>query len=602
MYKSIDFKNVILEDSEFKHRRDLVKEYIRELEIERLMYNFYVNAKIKSDSKPYRGWEAVDCGIRGHFVGHYLSACAKFGYIDNELDLIDRAKEIVRIMAMCQNEDGYLSAFPKEDIDELESQEDKGAWAPYYTFHKIIQGLLDSYYYLHIKEALNIAKKFAYYIKNRFDNLSYWKIDGILRCSKLNPKNEFGGIGDCLYTLYEYTQDKNILELAKIFDRSYFLEPLVNGEDTLSNLHSNTHLPMILSAIHRYELLGEEKYKKAAFIFYELLRGRLFANGNSSSKAPNGVQGKTSNKAEHWGEYGNLTDKLTGGESESCCAHNTERLLSKLFSHKNDIRYLDHIEELKYNSVLNSASNKTGLSQYHQPMGTGAKKLFSSKEDSFWCCTGSGIEAMSELNNNIYFINKEEILVNCFISSSVNIKDMKFIQETYYPDKLKSTIRVETKEEKMFTIAFKTARIANIYVNNENIELDYSNDFIQISRSFKNNDLITIDIKADLNIVNLKGTDNVGAIRYGNILLAQLGDAEYIRNINDTNLNKVLKKSVNDRLEFYIESDNSEIIKFIPLFRIEDEVYTVYINLNKESLNGREYRHVKDGSDAYSDL
>lgn len=601
MYQNIDLRNVTLGDSEFKHRRDLVKQYIKELDVERLMHNFRINAGIESSAKPYGGWEAPDVGIRGHFVGHYLSTCAKFGYIDNESDLIERTKCIVHIMRECQREDGYLSAFPEQDIDELESENDNGAWAPYYTFHKIIQGLLDAYYYANIKEAINIATKFACYIKKRFDNLSYWKIDRILNCTKLNPKNEFGGIGDCLYTLYEYTHDENMIELAKIFDRSYFLEPLERGEDVLNNLHSNTHLPMISAAIHRYELLGEEKYKKLSFTFYEFLRGRLFANGNSSSGAPNGIPGRTSSRAEHWGEYGYLVDKLTGGESESCCAHNTEKILSKLFKYKNDIRYLDHLEELKYNSVLNSASSITGVSQYHQPMGTGAKKVFSTKEDSFWCCTGSGIEAMSELANNIYFIDGNKILINGFISSTVQMDGVKLIQESLYPDKLKSTIKVETKEEKMFSIILKTSHIDELYVNNEKVDLEYNNDYTEIRRSFQSGDTITIKIKADLNIVYLKGSGSIAAIKYGNILLAQVGDKEYITEINERKINKVIKKSEDDKLEFYIENEQKEKIKFIPLFRIEDETYTVYINLTKSPVKERAYQQVKDGSEAYSD-
>lgn len=599
MYQNINLRNVVLEDSEFKKRRELVKKYVKELDVERLMHNFKINAGLESNAEPYGGWEAPDCGIRGHFVGHYLSTCAKFGYIDNDNELIDKVKNIVDIMKQCQRQDGYLSAFPDSDIDELESEEDKGAWAPYYTFHKIIQGLLDAYIYVDIKEGLDISLKFAYYIKQRFDNLSYWKIDGILKCSKLNPKNEFGGIGDCIYTLYEYTHNEDILNLAKIFDRSYFLDPMVRGEDILSNLHSNTHLPMISASIHRYELLGEDRYKKIAFNFYEFLRGRLFANGNSSSKAPNGIEGRTSNRAEHWGEFGYLEDKLTGGESESCCAHNTEKILTKLFKYNNDIRYLDHIEELKYNSVLNSASSNSGLSQYHQPMGTGAKKVFSNKEDSFWCCTGSGIEAMSELASDIYFIEENKVLINGFIPSKVQIENILLVQETSYPDNLKSTITIRGKEENVLTIVLKTNHLSELYVNNQKIELDYSNDYTEITRCFKDNDIITIKIKADLSIEYLKGTEDIGAIKYGNILLAQVGDKEYIKEINSNNLNNVFIRSQEEQLEFYVNSDDEEKVRFIPLYMIEDEVYTVYINLSKKLEEKRLSEKVNDGSEAY---
>ena len=46
-------------------------------------------------------------------------------------------------LAECQRKlgSGYLSAFPEEFIDRVESQ--KRVWAPWYTLHKILAGLLD---------------------------------------------------------------------------------------------------------------------------------------------------------------------------------------------------------------------------------------------------------------------------------------------------------------------------------------------------------------------------------------------------------------------------------------------------------------------------
>lgn len=426
MYQNFDLKDVKIISGEFKYRRDKTKEYLKELQIDSLLYNFRIVAnRDTKNSKPYGGWEAPEVGIRGHFVGHYISVCSKFAYGDNDEEFKTIVNNFIYELKKCQLDNGYLSAFPESDIDELESHEDIGAWAPYYTFHKIIQGLLDAYYYVENKDALQMAIKFAYYIKGRFEKLSYWKIDGILRCSKLNPKNEYGGIGDSLYTLYDYTKDNNIFELAKLFDRDYFLQPLLEEKDLLDNLHANTHLPMIQAILHRYDITNDVKFKNIAFNFYEFLLGRIFANGNSSSKAPNGNPEKTSGKAEHWGEYGILIDKLTGGESESCCAHNTEKILNKLFRYSNDVRYLNHLDDLKFNSILSSISHNSGLSQYHQPMGVGAKKNFATKFDSFWCCMGSGIEAMSELQNNIYFYDDNKVLINSLINSELNFKNVK---------------------------------------------------------------------------------------------------------------------------------------------------------------------------------
>src|SRR5690606_3847163 len=245
--------------------------------------------------------------------------------------------------------------------------------------------------------------------------------------------------------------------LAQYFDRDYFLAPLAEGEDILENLHANTHLPIIISAMHRYELTGEEKYKLAAVHFYQFLRGRTFANGSNSSKATDYLEGAVSEKSEHWGAYGSLGDALTGGESESCCAHNTERILERLFQWSQDVEYLDHMESLKYNAIINSASCETGLSQYHQPMGSCAVKKFSDPYDSFWCCTASGVEAMSELQKNIWFKDTDMILLNSFISSAVHWKEknVKITQHTQFPDALTSTLVVSADKPTTFTLVLK---------------------------------------------------------------------------------------------------------------------------------------------------
>ncbi len=601
MYQNFDLKDVKIISGEFKYRRDKTKEYLKELQIDSLLYNFRIVAnRDTKNSKPYGGWEAPKVGIRGHFVGHYISACSKFAYGDNDEEFKTIVNNFIYELKKCQLDNGYLSAFPESDIDELESHEDIGAWAPYYTFHKIIQGLLDAYYYVENKDALQMAIKFAYYIKGRFDKLSYWKIDGILRCSKLNPKNEYGGIGDSLYTLYDYTKDNNIFELAKLFDRDYFLQPLLEEKDLLDNLHANTHLPMIQAILHRYDITNDVKFKNIAFNFYEFLLGRIFANGNSSSKAPNGNPEKTSGKAEHWGEYGILIDKLTGGESESCCAHNTEKILNKLFRYSNDVRYLNHLDDLKFNSILSSISHNSGLSQYHQPMGVGAKKNFATKFDSFWCCMGSGIEAMSELQNNIYFYDDNKVLINSLINSELNFKNVKLKMTTNYPNSLKATLEFSMEEDTILNIILKTKEIDKIYYNNQQITIDNSKVYTEILRTFKNGDKIEILTKAELRLVNLKGSKNIVAIKYGNILLAQLGDKEYIESIDYKNLNERLERDNYEELKFFINNGEKENILFIPLYMIEDQVYTVYMNIINNVNIDNSFKMVNDGSEAYS--
>lgn len=601
MFYSFKLDEVSVQDNDFAPRKELVKKYMKEFDTDRLMHTFRINAGIASNALPLGGWESPDCGLRGHFVGHFLSACCKFAFGDHDEVLKKKATQIVTIMEQCAKPTGYLSAFPEEVLDTLEQEENRNVWAPYYTLHKILQGLIDSYRYIKNEKALQLAMNLARYIYKRFKKLSYWRIDGILHCTRLNPVNEFGGIGDALYTLYELTGENFILELAKVFDRDYFIEKLVADEDILENLHANTHLPMILAAIHRYEITGEEKYKVAASHFYQFLLGRSFANGNNSSKATDLFSGRVSKKSEHWGACGFLADALTGGESECCCAHNTEKLLEKLITWSESVEYLNHMERLKYNAVLNSVSSKTGLSQYHQPLGSVVNKKFSEFYDSFWCCTASGVEALSEIQKNIYFRKKDSILINDFIASSViwKEKNIKITQTTAFPDELKSVLYIEADEPVLFQLLLKSESVKTVKVNSIEVKGDEIDGYLVIKRTFCDGDQVEIDINARLQLVPLQGSEELGAVMYGNILLAQIGETSSLQGINQQNIEKKLKRVSERKLLFEMESEGRKIVRFIPLFRVEEETYTVYMDLTGTSITREAFSFAENGSAAY---
>jgi uncharacterized protein len=601
MFRNFSLKDVQLKDDDFAPRRELAKKYIQDFDVDRLMHTFRKNAGINSQVKPLGGWESENIGLRGHFVGHYLSACAKYAYSDQDEVLKQKSMQIVDILEQCAFDNGYLSAFPEEILDRLEIEENREIWAPYYTLDKILKGLVECYHYLRYEKALNLAVNLAYYIYRRFEKLSYWKIDGILRCTKVNPQNEFGGIGDTLYQLYDITADSKILETAQLFDRDYFISPLADGKDVLENLHANTHLPMILSAMHRYNITKEEQYKKASIHFYDFVLGRTFANGNNSSKATAYIKGGVSEKSEHWGGYDSLLDALTGGESESCCAHNMEKIAQQLFEWTKDVAYLDHIEALKYNAVLNSTSSITGLSQYHQPMGTNVSKKFSTPYDSFWCCTASGIEAMSELQKNIWFKSEDAILVNMFTASNVfwAEKDVYIKLRTQFPDEKCAFFTIQTPNPTIFTLYFKAWAVKQIKINGVLVDLCKENDYVIIHREFRDNDRLEVEINADLQLLQLKGDPNFQALLYGKILMACSGAYQKLNLGNSEDLEERFQKGKQGPLEFrYIHEEQSSSL-FLPLFRIEEEMYTVYMNLNQQYEYCQDFETAKDGSSAY---
>ncbi|NMM94124.1 beta-L-arabinofuranosidase domain-containing protein [Bifidobacterium oedipodis] len=614
-FASFPLTDVTLADGEFRRRQLLVRDYVLSFDLDRLMHTFRVNAGVSEPAgvEPLGGWEAPDCGLRGHFVGHFLSAASRF-YAGCDAELEPQIKTqlhtivdtIVSVMADCAQPSGYLSAFPESQLDTLESKEYRKIWAPYYTLHKIMQGLNDAYRYVGNETALKLAVNLAHYIAGRFAPLGHWKIDNMLRPTRLNPINEFGGIGEALYNLYDLTGDDKVLATAKIFDRDYFLGPVSQGEDVLEDLHGNTHLPQIIAAEHRYEITGEVKYRDAAVNFANMLATRTFANGSNSSKAKHyTLEYGVSDKAEHWGTAGDLHDALTFGESESCNGHNTERVVSTLLRWTGDKRYADWVARLKFNAILNCLNPRTGLSQYHQPMGVGARKIFSTPMNTFWCCTGTGVEGASDLQKDIWFRGVagadnagvgsadglssaknsadspaaasaadngaavSTVLLGSFIASAVDWREQGVRLEltTDYPASLTATLTVRLlpqsgacSESSRFALLLRGDTVADASVPMSHREDGYA----VIERDWHDGDVVTFSIASNWHTETLQGAPARKAVLEGDVLMAMPGHAVDIDNLPDGGA--ALEEAVT-------------VLKMRPLAAIGgDEEYSVYLN------------------------
>src|SRR5262249_48714174 len=84
-------------------------------------------------AKPLGGWEAPDVELRGHAVGHYLSALALMYAATGDARFKSRADVMVAELAKVQGAEakkfhpGYLSAFPEEVFDPGEARQRGGA-------------------------------------------------------------------------------------------------------------------------------------------------------------------------------------------------------------------------------------------------------------------------------------------------------------------------------------------------------------------------------------------------------------------------------------------------------------------------------------------
>nr|GEZ77239.1 glycosyl hydrolase [Tanacetum cinerariifolium] len=391
-------------------------EYLMMLDGDNLVWSFRKTAGLPTPGVAYGGWESPNQELRGHFVGHYLSATALMWASTGNDALKKKMTAVVSALGECQEKmgTGYLSAFPSEFFDRFEAVQP--VWAPYYTIHKIMAGLVDQYVFAGNDQALKMVTQMADYFYKRVQNViakytieRHWK--------SLNE--ETGGMNDVMYRLYTITGDANHLLLAHLFDKPCFLGLLAIKADELSGFHANTHIPIVVGAQRRYEVTGDPLYKEIGTFFMETINSsHSYATGGTSV-------------GEFWSEPKRLATTLQTENEESCTTYNMLKVSRNLFRWTKEMAYADYYERALTNGVLSIQRGKEpGVMIYMLPLGPGMSKAtgyhkWGSQFNDFWCCYGTGIESFSKLGDSIYFeqAGKDPALyIIQYISSTLNWK------------------------------------------------------------------------------------------------------------------------------------------------------------------------------------
>lgn len=593
---SNDFKSVAipfrpnevkLSPSWLLDREKLNLNYLYKLDADRLLHNFRGNAGIPSSAKNLDGWEHPTVGLRGHFTGHYLSACASEIANNGDTLLLNRLNYMVDVLTECQQKLGgkYLSAFPESDFEMLEKQAGF-VWAPYYTYHKVMQGLLDVYTLAGNKKAYELVLNMADYVQGRIDKLSPETIEKMLFTPNANPLNEAGAMNEVLHNLYAVSHDPKHLKMAEIFDRDWYAKPLIQGKDILAGLHSNTHIVLVNGFAKRYENTKEVDYQAAAKNFWEMLSNHhCYANGTSSGPRPIPTT-PTAIKGEHWGLPDRLSTTLTDEIAESCVTHNHQKLTSTLFSWTADARYADVYMNTSYNAVLPTQNTQNGAVVYHLPLSSPRQKKYL-RESDFRCCNGTGIEAFTHLNSNIYFHNSDNLWVNLFVPSELtwNEKQVKIQQITDFPQSTKTEIKVKCVQKSKFSVKIFVPSWANskptILLNDRALKVNTkAGSYFTINREWADNDKLVVDFKFDFRIVKMKDNENIFAFFYGPLMLAFETGNELILKGTTEDVLKEVKKSANE-MSFTLLNDGVNY-KLVPFYKINMESYGVYASIRND--------------------
>ncbi len=507
--RAFSLPDVRLLDGPFKDTMERDRQYLLSLEPDRLLHGFRVTAGLPAPGRAYTGWEGSE--LRGHTLGHYLSACAMMYASTGDEQLKTRVDGIVAELAKCQKAlgaSGYLSAYPESFIDRVENRQQ--VWAPYYTLHKILAGLLDSYEYCGNRQALEILEGMARWCKGRCDKLSEEQMQQMLNST------EQGGMNEALANLYAITGNPDHLALSRRFVQRTYVEPLAAGRDQLKGQHVNSFIPNVIGTARQYEMTGDTRDRWIAEYFWHQVVGhRCYCTAGTSND-------------EHWRtDPDQLATELGDHTQETCCTYNMLKLTRRLFSWEPKAEYMDYYERALFNSILSTQDPKTGMMMYFVPLATGRWKTYNLPTECFWCCTGTGMENHAKYGDTIYYHDEDGVFVNLFIASELNWADkgVRIRQETRWPDEPATSLTIHTKRPKEFVLRVRVPAWARqgvaVTLNGKPFSaVARPSSYLAIRRTWADGDRLDIPMPMSLGVAPMPDDKTVVAFTYGPLVLA----------------------------------------------------------------------------------
>jgi len=615
-------KQVVIRDRELKRREEANRAYLLKLDSDHLLFNYRLEAgRFSGRDIPegaHGGWETPVCQIRGHFLGHWLSAAAiHYGETgDNELKV--KAEGIIDELAECQKDNGgqWVGPIPEKYLHWIANG--KQIWAPQYNLHKILMGLVDSYRYLGSQKALAVADQFADWFVEWSGQFTREKFDDILDV-------ETGGMLEVWADLLEMTGKDKYKTLLERYYRSRLFQPLLEGKDPLTNMHANTSIPEVLGCARAYEITGEERWLDIVRAYWKcavIERGCLVTGGQTAG--------------EVWMPKMKMKARLGDKNQEHCTVYNMIRLAEFLFRQTGDPAYAQYIEYNLYNGIMAQAyyreysltGNKHnhpyhGLLTYFLPMKAGLRKDWSSETNSFFCCHGTMVQANAAWNQGLYYQDGDAVYVCQYFDSEVTMQvndaEVRIFQTQDHmngsmltssntagyqaindvtnqyenmPSYRKHDFVVCLSSPTEFSFSFRipewTMSDAVIYVNGEcQGRTSDSSSFHNIRRTWRDGDRISIVLPVGVRFIPLPDDESIGAFRYGPEVLAGLCEEERLLHAETEDIASEIEME-NERewgsWRFFFRTVNQDPV--IQLRRIRDigyEPYQIYFKVRRRN-------------------
>ena len=623
MLQELMGRQAVLSDRELLRRRKENREYLMSLKSENLLLSYRFEAGLYgANTLPegiHGGWESPLCQLRGHFLGHWLSAAAMNYQATGDIELKAKADAIIAALGECQQANGgeWVGSIPEKYLDLI--ARGRGVWAPQYTLHKTFMGLLDMYQLAGNRQALEIAVNFSKWFERWSAQFTQEEFDRILNI-------ETGGMLEIWASLYEITKESRYRTLMNRYYRRCLFDGLLEGKDVLTNMHANTTIPEALGAAKAYEATGEQKWRDIVEAYWDCAvtqRGQFATGGQTSG--------------EIWTPKMELSARLGDKNQEHCTVYNMMRLAGVLFRWTGEAKYADYWEQNLYNGImaqgywrgyfthgLKSNHPTSGLLSYFLPLRAGGVKGWSSETNDFYCCHGTLVQANAAHNRGIYYTSGEDFYIcqyfdstgqadicgnpvtftqkidaltgSCHLSStSSGSHEMNGItaQVPHDPHRLADYITIETEKSVEFTLKLRNPwwakGDAEIFINGE--KYPYQKDekgFCSIQKIWQNQDQILLVLPRGITCCALPDDPQKAAFLYGPILLAGLCDSERRLTVEDIKHPEGILVADNERewgnwMNTYRTTGQKENIRFVPLHTVGYDPYTIYFPLTTHS-------------------
>lgn len=593
--RPFDLADVDLGESPFLHAQRMTEDYLLRLQPDRMLHNFRVNAGLQPRAPVYGGWESEptweDINCHGHTLGHYLSACSLAWRSTRDRRFKQRVDYIAAELAECQKTSGsgLICAFPKGPaLVAAHLRGEKITGVPWYTLHKIFAGLRDGALLADSGTSRDVLIRLADWAVVATRPLSDEQFEVMLN-------TEHGGMNEVLADLYFMTGNPDYRTLARRFSHKAILEPLAHERDHLDGLHANTQIPKIVGFERVYEATGDTAYRNAAAFFWKTVsQTRSFATGGHGDN-------------EHFFPMAEFDKHVFSAKgSETCGQHNMLKLTRALFMQDPQADYADFYERTLYNGILASQDPDSGMATYFQGARPGYMKLYHTPEDSFWCCTGTGMENHVKYRDSIYFHDDRTLYVNLFIPSSVRWTDQGAVltQTTAFPETSSTTLRWTLKRPTDLVLKLRHprwSRTATVLVNGTEVSHSSSpGSYVELARTWRNGDQVELRLAMHLSIERAPAAPDILAFTYGPLVLAGALGREGLAPGADIVVNERKYGSYNDTpftpptlagdpealpgliragdrpLEFTILSAEQRPVRLIPYHRVAHERYATY--------------------------